>query len=63
MITRTRFTKKINYKYSASDIFTSQIDIEQLPKYIKFLLKENYNGEINVGEKKFQILNYKKDKT
>ena len=54
MIIRTRFyiKKKINYKYSASDIFTSQIDIQQLPKYIKFLLKENYNGEINVGGKK-----------
>ena len=54
IIIRTRFynKEKINYKFSASDIFTSQIDIKKLPKYIKYLLKENYIGEINVGGKK-----------
>lgn len=54
IIIRTRFynEKKVKYKFSASDIFTSQINIKFLPKYIKYLIKENYNGIINVGGKK-----------
>lgn len=54
IIIRTRFYNKtkINYKFSASDIFTSQINISLLPKYIKYLIQDNYNGEINVGGKK-----------
>ena len=41
-IIRTRFfiKKKINYKFSASDIFTSQVQVTLLPKYIKFLILE-----------------------
>ena len=60
IIIRTRFynKEKINYKFSASDIFTSQIDIKKLPQYIKYLLKEKYIGEINVGGKKFLISVY-----
>jgi dTDP-4-dehydrorhamnose reductase len=63
IIIRTRFYNKndIKYKFSASDIFTSQIEVGLLPKYINYLLKENYSGIINVGNKKksdFEI--YKK---
>ena len=63
IIVRTRFYNKevIKYKFSASDIFTSQVEVSLLPKYINYLLKENYSGVINVGGKKksdFQI--YKK---
>jgi len=54
IILRTRFydKNKIKYKYSASDIFTSQIDVNLLPKYISYLIKSNYKGVINVGGKK-----------
>ena len=60
IIIRTRFYKKnqIKYKFSASDLFTSQIEISHLPKYISYVIKENYNGVINIGCKKksdFQI--------
>lgn len=53
-IIRTRFfiRKKINYKFSASDIFTSQVEITLLPKYIKYLILEKYYGVINVGGKR-----------
>ena len=45
--------KKIYYKYSASDIFTSQVDINLIPKYISYLIKEKFFcGTINVGGKK-----------
>ena len=51
IIIRTRFydMKKVNYKFSASDIFTSQIDINLLPKYISYLIKDNFKGVINIG--------------
>ena len=54
IIIRTRFYKKnqINYKYSANDIFTSQVEISNMPKYINYVIKENYNGIINIGGKK-----------
>jgi len=54
IIIRTRFYKKslIKYKFSADDIYTSQIEISYLPKYINYLIKENYQGVINIGNKK-----------
>ena len=63
IIVRTRFYDKykIKYRYSASDIFTSQIDIKLLPKYISYLIKSDYRGIINVGGKKISDFNlYKK---
>tara|TARA_B100001248_G_scaffold50550_2_gene32690 strand:- start:1839 stop:2594 length:756 start_codon:yes stop_codon:yes gene_type:complete len=64
IIIRTRFydKKKIKYKFSASDIFTSQVDIRLLPKYIKYLILEKYSGVINIGGKRISDFNlYKKD--
>ena len=54
IIIRTRFYKKslIKYKFAAADIYTSQIEISNLPRYINYLIKENYNGIINIGSKK-----------
>ena len=51
VIIRTRFYKKnlIKYKFSASDIYTSQIEIGYLPKYINYLIRDKFNGIINVG--------------
>jgi len=51
IIIRTRFFNKdkIKYKYSASDIYTSQLDIRLIPKYIGYLIKSNFIGIINVG--------------
>ena len=51
IIIRTRFydKEKINYKYSASDIFTSQIEVSLLPKYINYLINDNFKGIINIG--------------
>lgn len=63
IIVRTRFydKDKIKYRYSASDIFTSQIDMQLLPKYISYLIKSDYRGIINVGGKKISDFNlYKK---
>ena len=65
IIIRTRFydKKKINYKLSASDIYTSQIEIKSLPRYINYLLLENFIGTINIGEKKISDYDlYKKIK-
>ena len=52
IIIRTRFYKKnlIKYKYSANDIFTSQIDISLMPKYIYYLIKDKFFGIINIGD-------------
>ena len=51
VIIRTRFYKKnlIKYKFSASDIYTSQIEIGYLPKYINYLIRDKFNGIINIG--------------
>ena len=64
IIIRTRFydKKKIKYKFSASDIFTSQVDIGLVPKYIKYLILEKYRGVINVGGERISDYNlYKKE--
>ena len=65
IIIRTRFfdKKKINFTYSARNIFTSAIEVNLLTKYIKFLHKKNFLGVINVGGPKISdYLKYKKYK-
>ena len=54
IIIRTRFydRDKINYRFSASDIFTSQIEIRSLAKYIYYLILDNFIGTINIGGKR-----------
>ena len=54
IIIRTRFydRDKINYRFSASDIFTSQIEIRSLVKYIYYLILDNFIGTINIGDKR-----------
>ena len=63
VIIRTRFYKKnlIKYKFSASDIFTSQVEIESLPIYISYLIRDNYHGIINVGSKRKSDFNVYKN--
>lgn len=65
IIIRTRFydKDKINYRFSASDIFTSQIEIRSLVKYIYYLILDNFIGTINIGGKKISDFElYKKIK-
>ena len=60
IIIRTRFfdKKKILFKYSATNIYTSAIEVKKLVRYISILIKKNYNGIINVGGPK--ISDFKK---
>jgi dTDP-4-dehydrorhamnose reductase len=65
IIIRTRFydRDKINYRFSASDIFTSQIEIRFLVKYIYYLILDNFIGTINIGGKRISDFElYKKIK-
>jgi dTDP-4-dehydrorhamnose reductase len=65
MIIRTRFfdKNKILFSHSATDSFSSSIEINQLVKHIKQLINKNFNGIINVGGKKISDYNlYKKFK-
>jgi len=65
LIIRTRFfnKKKIRFKYSAVDSYSSSIEISKLVKYIKYLLSYKYTGIINVGRKKISdYVLYKKYK-
>lgn len=59
VIIRTRFydKKKLKYRYSASDVFTSQIDINLVSIYLSYIIKENFKGVINIGRNK--ISDYK----
>ena len=54
IIIRTRFfnKEKIKFKKSASDIFTSKIEINDLVKKIKMLSSKSYVGVVNVGSKR-----------
>ena len=54
IVIRTRFfdKKKIRFKDAATDIFSSMIEVEKLVKNIIFLIKNKFNGVINVGGKK-----------
>ena len=53
-IIRTRFfiKDKINFKKSATDLFTSNIEISDLVKKIKTVYSKKYIGTINVGFKR-----------
>lgn len=65
IIIRTRFfnKKKIKFKYSAKNIYTSSIEVNKLAKYISLLIKKNFKGIINVGGPKISdFKNYKRYK-
>jgi len=65
LIIRTRFfnKNKILFKYSATNIYTSTIEIDKLVLIIYKLVNKNVSGIINVGEKKISdYKNYKKFK-
>jgi dTDP-4-dehydrorhamnose reductase len=65
LIIRTRFfiKNKILFKYSATNIYTSTIEIDKLVLIIYKLVNKNICGIINVGEKKISdYKNYKKFK-
>jgi len=65
LIIRTRFfnKKRIKFKYSAIDSFSSTLEVSKLIKYIKYLTNLNYIGTLNVGSKKISDYNaYKKFK-
>jgi len=65
MIIRTRFfdKKKIPFKYSAVNIYTSSLEVTKLVKYISILVKKKFQGTINVGGPKISdFKNYKKYK-
>jgi len=54
VIIRTRFfnKKKIKFKSSAIDSFSSTLEISKLIKYIKLLVFHNYIGVLNIGSKR-----------
>ena len=54
IIIRTRFfnKEKIKFKKSASDIFTSKIEVNDLVKKIKMVSSKSYVGVVNVGSKR-----------
>lgn len=62
IIIRTRFfdKRKIPFKYSAVNIYTSSLEVAKLVKYISILVKKKFQGTINVGGPK--ISDYKKYK-
>ncbi len=65
IIIRTRFfdKRKIAFKYSATNIYTSSLEVDKLVKYISILIKKNFQGIINVGRPKISdYKNYKKYK-
>jgi len=65
VIIRTRFfnKKKIKFKKSANDLFTSSIEVDDLVKKIKMISLKNYVGVINIGSKRHSdFAEYKKFK-
>ena len=62
IIIRTRFfdKQKVRFSHSATNIFTSALEVNQLVKYIFKILKSNFNGILNVGGKR--ISDYKRYK-
>ncbi len=65
MIIRTRFfdKKKILFSHSATDSYSSSIEINHLVKNLKKLINKNYIGVINVGGKRISDFDlYKKFK-
>ncbi len=67
IIIRTRFfvKEKIKYKKSAIDLFTSNIEVNDLVKKIKMISSKHYVGVINIGLKRrsdyVAYKRYKKD--
>jgi len=65
VIIRTRFfnKKKIKFKSSAIDSFSSTLEVSRLIKYIKFLVLHNYIGVLNIGSNRISDYDaYKKYK-
>tara|TARA_B100001123_G_scaffold425844_1_gene539236 strand:- start:897 stop:1637 length:741 start_codon:yes stop_codon:yes gene_type:complete len=65
VIIRTRFfnKNKIPFKYSATNIYTSGIEVQKLVKYISKLIKLDFKGIINIGGERISDYNkYKKYK-
>ena len=62
IIIRTRFFDKnnIKFRYAATNIFTSSIEVNKLSLYIYKIIKKKFKGIINVGGKK--VSDYKKYK-
>ena len=66
IIIRTRFfdKRKIPFKYSAINIYTSSLEVNKLVKYISILIRKKFQGTINVGGPKIsdykQYRKYKK---
>ena len=62
IIIRTRFfnKKKIKFKYSATNLFNSGLEVSEIVKYIYRLIKKNFKGVINVGGPR--VSDYKKYK-
>ncbi len=67
IIIRTRFfnKKKIPFNYSATNIFTSALEVKDLVKYISLIIRKNFQGVINLGRSKIsdydQYKKYKKN--
>jgi len=62
IIVRTRFfnKRKILFNYSATNIYTSSIEVNLLVKYIYKLIKKNFKGIINIGGKSQSVYNFAK---
>ena len=54
IIIRTRFfnKKKIKFKYSATNIYTSALEVGIFVKYLDKVLKKKFRGILNIGGKK-----------
>ena len=65
IIIRTRFfnKNKVPFNYSATNIFTSALEVNDLVKYISLIIKKNFQGVINLGRSKISDYDrYKKYK-
>ena len=52
--------KKIKFKYFATNIFTSSLEVNKLVNYI-YKIQKNFNGILNIGRNKISDYdNYKK---
>jgi len=62
IIVRTRFfdKKKIPFSYSATNIYTSALEVTKFVKYLSILINKNFKGIINIGGPK--ISDFKKYK-
>ena len=62
IIIRTRFfsKNKVRFNYSATNIFTSALEVTNFVKYLSKIIKKQFKGILNVGGKK--ISDYKRYK-